>query len=296
MSPLTHRTFTHLRMLLAAAAPLALAACGSLYEDEVGQATGDVMASFDDASQGGAFASLERPIFHRTDGFMKPGLLDRTLDFLVPSAYAAECTNLSFSSCANGVMSKSAADCTYGRWTVNGTITLTFSDVACVMSAVNDTVTRTADFQITGPRGATLAVSSPGGGQKVTRTGATSFNYTVLGMERIATEANGKKLFDISTQTTADIGVTGTSRSDRVMNGGTLEVTHHLAGYTVDLTPDNVTWTTGCNCASSGSWTGTASGSVSGSFTVQITGCGTASVTSPSGTKQVSFDRCAALQ
>jgi hypothetical protein len=282
--------------LLVVSGALALSACGTdLYEDEVGQATGDVMASFDDASAAGSFASL-RYLNPGVHDFLKPGILNRSLDLLIPNAYADECTSLAFSACSNSQRSRSATDCTYGPWTLNGDITLTFSESTCSMMNINDVVTRTADYQITGPRGATLAVTSPGGGQVVTRTGAAAFTYQVLGMERIATEASGKKLFDISTQTSSDIGVTGDSRSTRVMNGGDLVVTHHLAGYTATISPNNVTWSAGCNCAVSGSWTGTATGSVTGAYTVLITGCGTATVTASNGySKDIQFDRCSSI-
>jgi hypothetical protein len=78
---------------------------------------------------------------------------------------------------------------------------------------------------------------------------------------------------------------------------GTLVVRHNLADYAVSLTPDNLAWTPSCNCASSGSLTGTVtSGTDSGkSASVSITGCGTADVTIDGDTESVTLDRCAAI-
>jgi hypothetical protein len=183
-----------------------------------------------------------------------------------------------------------------GSWTMDGSVELSFSESTCSMSLLNDSVTRVANFTITGPRGATLTVSADGGGQRLTRNGSGfNFLYAVNGMERSAEDGKGKKLFDIATKTTSDISVTGENRRNRVMNGGVLEVTHKLAQYTTTLTPNNVTWNETCNCAVSGSFTGTASGSISGPYTLEITGCGTAKLTFNGKTQSIDFDRCGKL-
>ncbi len=117
-------------------------------------------------------------------------------------------------------------------------------------------------------------------------------------MERVLTLASGRTLFDIGTATSTPLTITGSSRADMVMVGGTLVVTHHLAGYSVSLTPDHLTWTPTCNCASSGSLTGTVSGGGKDdgkSATVTITGCGTADVTVDGNTDSVTMERCAAI-
>jgi hypothetical protein len=164
------------------------------------------------------------------------------------------------------------------------------------MTRPGATVTRDAEVTFTGPNGASYDITSPGGGQTVTvNPAADGFSYSVGGMERVATRPNGQKLFDISSSTTQAIGVTGLNRATRVMNGGTLQVVHNLRKYTVDLTPSNVTWNGTCNCAVSGSWSGTASGSVNGAFAVDITGCGTATVSVNGNSQPVDLDRCAGL-
>jgi hypothetical protein len=97
--------------------------------------------------------------------------------------------------------------------------------------------------------------------------------------------------------TTSPLVVTGTSRADMVIVGGTLVVTHNDAGYAVSLTPDNLAWTPTCNCASSGTLTGTVtSGKEAGkSATVTITGCGTADIDIDGQTASVTLDRCTSV-
>lgn len=263
--------------------------------DEVGHATGDVMASFDEGGQGGAFA--QRPVFHRPE-YGRPALWQEVRDLVSPSASAASCfTQASaFSACSNGQKSRQFQDCSIGAATLSGSVTLAFSQAACTMSQADDTVTRTADFTLTGPRAGTLAVSTPGGGQTITRT-ASGFTYKVGGLERVATDAKGKKLFDITTSTTADLGVTGTSRKERVMDGGTLHIKHNLASDSVDLTPKQVKWDGTCNCAVSGTWEGglTTSPRMTQAFTITITGCGKATITAQNKTREVTLDRCAGI-
>ena len=199
----------------------------------------------------------------------------------MPSAYAASCWPSTFSACDAGVRTREFADCTIGAATLEGSVTLTFTrTAACALLTDGDAVTRTADFTLTGLYGGTLDVTSPGGGQTVTRT-ATGFEYTVGGMQRVLTGPGGRTWFDVTTRTTAPIVVTGSGRTDLVIASGMLEVSHNVAGYTVTLAPTNLTWNASCNCAVSGTLTGTiAGGPFDGeSAAVTLTGCGQADVT-----------------
>jgi hypothetical protein len=185
--------------------------------------------------------------------------------------------------------------CTIGASTLDGAVTLTFTrTAACALLTDGDAVTRTADFTLTGPYGGTLTVTSPGGGQTVTRTAA-GFDYTVGGMQRVLRSGGGRTLFDVSTRTTAPIVVTGSTRTDLIIASGALEISHNVAGYKVTLTAQNLRWTPACNCASSGTLTGTvAGGRFDGkSASVTITGCGEADITLGDETEEVTLDRCA---
>ena len=98
------------------------------------------------------------------------------------------------------------------------------------------------------------------------------------------------RALDYTSQTTSAITVTGTGRSSRTMSGGSLRVTNNLTAVTCDYVPTDVAWSTTCNCATSGTWSGTYSDGKSAS--IAITGCGTANVTLASDTQAVVFDRC----
>ena len=136
-------------------------------------------------------------------------------------------------------------------------------------------------------------MTSPGGGQTLTKT-ADGFEYRVGGMERVLTGPGGRTLFDVATRTTAPIVVTGSSRADLKIVSGSFEIDHKVAGYKVTLTADNLAWTSSCNCASSGTLSGTVSGGKHDgkSASVTITGCGEADVTIDGDTESVSLDRC----
>jgi hypothetical protein len=279
------------------AVALCLTGCGgaqSSAEDtqEVGHAAADVMASFDETSTGGGFAfssPLDRPGLGKTT-------LDRALDLVVSPAYAEACWLATFSSCSAGTRTRSFDHCALAGFSLDGSVTLTFSQSTCSAAAVGDTVTRNADFTLHGRANYSLAVDSKGGGQKVTRT-ADGFTYQVLGMERVLTNASGKKIIDISTKTEEDLVVQGFTRANRVIKSGKFDVVHNLAGYTVQLVPADVTWNGTCNCPVSGKLTGsiTAGKNVGKSAEVVFNGCGKGTVTVGTDTEDVDFDRCAAL-
>lgn len=284
--------------LTTAAALLALAGCGRFADsDQIAQATGDVMASLDEATAEGQVA-MQAP-YQRGHEAQSRGLLGAALDAVLPPAYAATCTlQGSFSPCANGVRTRDFAGCTWGQLAFNGTVTLAFSDqAACTLDEVGESVSRNADFKISHSNGYALKIESTGGGQVLTRTGPAAYAYKVLGMHRVLTDADGKKRFDISTRTLEDIGVTGSSRADRVVNGGKLEISHNLAGYTTELVPENLAFAANCNCPVSGRLVGNTSGgvgrrAVDKDWIIQVNSCGKATLTVEDEVKQLTFDRC----
>lgn len=285
-----------------------LASCGSLGcrklgagddSGQIGAAVGEVMSSLDEATQGGTATAYYFPSIPllRTPEQLKGPMWRRLLGSPVPRAYAASCLGTAFAACDAGSRTKSFDTCSLGTATIDGSVTLSFTrNPFCIMPAVGDAVTRTASFTLTGLYGGTLAVSAPGGGQTLTRT-ATGFEYTVGEMRRVLTGPGGRTLFDVSAQTTAPIVITGSSRADLVIVSGALEVTHHSAGYSVTLSPSNLAWSASCNCAVSGSLTGTVSGGKHDgkSASVTLTGCGDADVTLDGQTESVTLDRCVSI-
>jgi hypothetical protein len=268
-------------------------------QGQIGAAVGEVMASADESANGGATTAMlpALPIL-RAPAELRAPLWRRAMNALtlIPPAYADSCLPVTYSACSAGVRTVTFDGCTVGLVAVDGSVNLTFSDAAvCNIATVGDSVNRTGSLTLSA-LGGSLAITAPGGGQTLTRT-ATGFTFAVPGMERVLTLPSGRTLFDISTMTSTPLTITGSSRSDMVIVGGALAVTHHLAGYSVSLTPDNLAWTATCNCASSGSLSGTVSGGKDDgkSATVTITGCGTADVTVDGDTESVTMDRCAAI-
>jgi len=278
-----------------AAALLLLGACGkgssaSTEAEETGNAAADVLASFDETGTGGGFA-----YFQRREDLRRGTILDRAMEAVLPSAEAAACWTSVFSECGAGKRVREYQACALGGMSLSGTVTLTFSKQNCTLLQADDSVTRDANFILTGRLNATLTVSSPGGGQKVTRT-AGGWTYEVGGLSRVMETGSGTKLFDVSSKTLEPLVGTGYSRQNRVLKSGKLEIKHNLAGYTTTLSPENVTWNGTCNCPVSGKLSGSVtSSSGTENATVEITGCGTGTVTMGAETSSVSFDRCARL-
>jgi hypothetical protein len=287
------------RLVLLTALIAAAAGCRKKDEaEQIGETVGEAMSSLDESVAGESSAALLP--FRRVPDGLKGSPWQRAMDDIIPSAYAATCWERTFSACdptsAPGVRTKDFGGCMIGGATLEGTVTLTFKAPLCAIVTAGDAVTRTADFTLTGRYGGTLEITSPGGGQTLTKT-ADGFEYSVGGMERVLTTAGGRTLFDVATRTTAPIVVTGSSRADLKIVSGSFEIDHKIAGYKVTLTPDNLTWTSQCNCASSGTLNGTVSGGKHDgkSASVMITGCGEADVTIDGETESVSMDRCSPM-
>ncbi len=265
---------------------------------ETAQQIGDVMASVDESggSSAGSLAFMEsqqRFIAAREKNLRSWDVLGLVSLFQpIPTAQATACKDTTFSpSCTSSSQRvRDLNGCTIGSASFTGDITLDFSNPSCNLSADGDTVDRSPNFTVTGRRGATLTVSKTGTiGQRITHVNGENFTFSNDGVRRLF-QFGSTSLFDYTTQTTSDITVTGTNRAGRVMSGGNLRVTDNLSSVTCNYVPTNVTWTASCNCPTSGSWAGTCSDGKSSA--VNITGCGTASITMGEDSESLSFDRC----
>lgn len=276
-------------------------------EDESAQQLGDTMASIDESGGSDGTMALQNT-FEKTFQRLSPNNFKLPFwkrAFTINEADAASCfVAHTFGTCGAtdpNVIVRDFNDCTILGATFSGTVTLSWasSNTDCTLAAQNDTITRVPDFSVTGLRGATLTVSKSGTvGQVFTLTSdplatTKTFSFTNDGIRRVFT-LGSSTLFDFTTKVTDPITITGDTRANRVVDGGTLEVTNNSSSLSCDYTPSNVTWdSTTCNCAESGTWTGTCSDSTTRK--VEITGCGTADVTVGSVTSSVTFDRCAKI-
>ena len=212
---------------------------------------------------------------------------------LTPPAQAAgACARARFQACVNGVRSIDYASCSIAgsAFLLSGNVTLTYSTPACLLDSVGDSVTRTYDVTVTGPRrgrvrnfssNKTSGVdgSSIGGGGRLTKT-ASGWDAEVLGRNVVGSMPNGRTLFDISVKTTSPVQISGNlARAGRVLNGGAIEVHHNLAGFKATYVPSQVQYSNNCCHPVSGSWSVTYSGSITGSASIMFNGCGNATLT-----------------
>ena len=268
---------------------------------ETAQQVGDAMASADEAGGGsGSYASNMQNSIQSTFERYAPD--DKPSSHLVaslflPTAEATSCLGYGFGSCSGTSLVRNFNSCTVGSAVLSGDVTFSWGGGAstCAMTAIGHHVSRSPNFTLSGRRGATLAVSKTGSnGQRVEVVsgsgGSRVFAFSNDGINRKFTLPNSTVLFDFTTTTTSNISITGTSRSDRVMDGGALRVTNNLTSVTCDYVPTNVTWASGCNCPTQGSWSGSCSDGKS--TTLDITGCGTATYSEGSNTESLTFDRC----
>lgn len=272
--------------------------------DETGQQVGDTMASIDESGGSGSGSVAFQKAFERTLKRLSPADLQEPIwnNFFVQTAYGASCFGPdTFAACNSNVIVHNMDGCTMGDGTFTGNVTLTWggTSVNCMLQAAGDTIQRQPAFTATGFRGATLTVSQTGTvGQLLTwdsgAIDAKVFKFTNDGIRRVFTLPGGEVLFDF-TNTVADdsaITVTGSDRAHRVLDGGVLHVVNNVKGVSCDLVPSSVTWDkTTCNCAVSGSWAGNCSDGTT--KTIDITGCGTGTVTVGSEAPvDMTFDRC----
>lgn len=258
------------------------------YNAEAANAAGEQLAAIDEGAVGSGIGFRDAPPAPPSP--WKHDLIDL---FTLPSAYAAvTCTQASSWMCTTMVPSGAPAGtksaivgdfsggCTAGGITVTGKTEIDFSTTNCHILTNGDYLIRFPNYTFTA-LGYTYSVSvPPGGGQKLTRTGLSSLEFTNQGVERVGTDSKNKTLFDIKTTTGAPVTVSGSTRAGRVVNGGSIVVEHKLAGFTTTMVPNNLTWTSGCNCPTSGSLDATNAGSRHNSWSITMgPNCGDATLT-----------------
>jgi hypothetical protein len=204
--------------------------------------------------------------------------------------------NTPLGACTSNTRTRPFNGCTIGTLTFNGSVTYTWAntDGNCVVDADGESVSRKPDWTVSGALGWTFQVKTTGSvGQRVTRNSATTFTFTSDGIRRFATNRNGDVVADFTTRTAQGIGVAGATRDGRVVDGGTLELRNNLTGVTCTLSPEQLTWTANCNCATSGTVSGSCSNG--SNYTLSIKSCGTVDVTFGGETTTVTLGRCSAI-
>jgi len=218
---------------------------------------------------------------------------EKLFEQILPSAYAASCLRAFDQACNNGVKLFSTASCDLPRgWKFSGRVQLAYNSVNCSMSNTGDQVTRTYDYDISGPYGGmVLAVTSDGGGGRLTKTAA-GWTAEILGKHKVLTW-RGQQKMNLNISTPAPINITGSlQRNGRVVDGGSYQVIHNLAGFTALYEPHNLTYTGACCHPISGSLDVTYTGSINGSGSVTFNGCGSATVVRNGQSQDVELNYC----
>lgn len=278
--------------------------------EEMAQQIGDVMSSVDEAAgTGGSFAWMNQVEASKKSlfAFQKKSIPSKThfLQLAAPSeAVAATCFGNGFSACSANSITRTFNSCTLGSATFTGTVALAFTgptQASCKLAVSGDEMKRTPSFSVsynsasiavskTATNGETLTYVSNIGANKV-------LSLTNDGLRRVVT-VDSVVMYDMTTSTfnssgvSVPITITGSDRTNRILNGGTIRLQNNLSGgERCHVSPSAVTWSGGtCTCASSGTWTGTCENK--GAFTLSITGCGTANLTVGTETTSVSLNRC----
>jgi hypothetical protein len=218
---------------------------------------------------------------------LKEKIFQEMQNLFLPQAIAdGGCLRPVFEACVNGVKEATYNNCQINtKASINGFIKLTYSQANCSVSAAGDSVNRTYDVVLTGPRGGQASLSSAnsadykgnvyGGGGQLTKT-AGGYSIEVLG-KHVALNYRDHNLYNVSIRTLTPIEITGTlARQGRLVNSGQIEVNHNLAKFTALFEPQNLQWQSGCCYPVSGTLSVTYSGSRTGSATVTFNGCGLA--------------------
>lgn len=222
------------------------------------------------------------------------------------SARASNCGRAFDQACNTSVGTKSITytDCAVGSrpFTLNGSVTLTYSNNSCLLN-VGDSVVRTYDHTIAGPRGLSIETTSVlradyrgtqiGGGGRLSHTGANSWTIDILGKHKIGSFRD-RSIFDVSVRTTTPVAISGSlARSGRTVSSGALEVNHNRAQFTATYqVTQPLVWNSSCCHPVSGALSATYAGSLSGSGTVSFNGCGSADLTKDGVTRTLSIGYC----
>lgn len=218
---------------------------------------------------------------------------EKLFDVIFPQAYAVSCMRAFDQACNNGAKNYSTSSCDLPRgFKFSGRVNLAYNNASCSLANAGESVTRTYDYDISGPYGgAVLSVTSEGGGGKLSKT-ASGWNAEILGKRKILTW-RGHERMNLSISTPQAIEITGTlERASRIVNSGQLQVIHNLAGFTASYEPHNLAYNNSCCHPISGSLDVTYTGSIVGNGTVTFNGCGSATIVRAGQTRNLTINYC----
>jgi hypothetical protein len=263
-------------------------------EDSFESAVTSVASAYDDENNSN-FA-------WRNPNQMKTSTAQYIWQTLIPNAQAANCQRARMATCASGVRTGEFEDCQMGAglFSMNGSTQLQYSQSNCSLALDNDYVTRSFDYQIEGPRGGVLNVSSAdhmdyrgqtiGGGGRLTKIAA-GYQADILGKNK-RLSVRGQERFSISVRSLQPFISNQLPREGRILSSGQLEVNHNLAGFTALMTVNNLQYTGSCCHPVAGSVTTEFSGSVTGTARLTFESCGLASLEKDGNTEAITLSYC----
>lgn len=282
---------------------LLIVGCNGQEENSVGSENEDLVTSVEDAvtTLGAVMDDQEGEAYATQMNKSYPEMIE---EILFPKAYAANCVRPVNMACNSGVKTSTFSDCSIfgGLALATGTISLDYSQNDCSMAADGDSVNRTYRYEIVGPRGGQLEVSSAdnddysgdtiGGGATLTNT-VSGWELDILGKHKVFTR-NGRERMNKSIKTLAPLEISGgIRRANRRVNNGQLQVSHNLAEFKAIYTAQDLRYSSSCCHPVSGSMSVEYTGSISGTATVEFNSCGSATLTNANGeTSDVRFTYC----
>lgn len=271
-----------MRAFILLSASLSFPACvvdRQAQEREFVEQVGETMAAIDEmGGSRGAFAQRAPRRWPSFGGF---------------TAHAGSCaSDVTFGACTGSKVVRTFGGCRTGVLEFQGKVTFTFAnaDGDCRVDETGETVARDPDYVVTGALGDRFVVAKTGSeGQVLTNAGGQTYSYRNDGIRKTYTSFN-TEVFAFTSRTLDPVTVVGKKRAGRIMDAGSIRVTDETRGAACTFVPNDVTWTAGCNCATSGTWT--ANCDRDDSFTLELTGCGEGKIRQDDETRDAILSRC----
>ncbi|MCB0366964.1 MAG: hypothetical protein H6624_02635 [Bdellovibrionaceae bacterium] len=217
----------------------------------------------------------------------------------------AICTGLAaFQPCVDGVRSISYEGCQvpFSPATAVGFVELKYNNNSCA-PASDLQITRNYDLKFTSVWGQLELTSENrqdylgqtiGGGGKLTVLDTNKYQIDILGQHRIYRGVLGREWVNFSVRTTQPVIVSGTySSQNRQIESGEVVVSHNLLKAQAKYNVANIGYDNVCCYPISGQLQIDISGRVNRSGTINITGCGTATLTDSNGSvEELTFNSC----
>lgn len=204
--------------------------------------------------------------------------------------------------CQSGTRSYRYSNCVLNQTgdQMEGDTRLEYSNAACSLEAPGSAAVRQAEQTRMGRVGELRVSTSSqldyqrrmiGGGSRVIRGPANAYELEVLGLHK---SLGGR--YSISVRSVSPTTVVTASglleRNGRVLRGGALEVAHNSARYTAILSLGELTYQASCCYPTSGRVDLKYTGTVSGTGSVNFTGCGSAVFTALGRQTELQFRTC----